>query len=247
MSSILPALAATKLSPLEALRPSLADVERRNAGRGAIVGAVLVVISVLTLIPGTLGLAALGMVLFMIGLALIGPALVYPVARIFGSLLAIAFAREGQIAKGNLTRQPGRAAITASTITIGLALLVALGGLIASLIGGIGGWVDKTLGSDYLFMPQSLVLGGGNIGAGPQFVEDIEAVPGIEAVTTLRQTTSRVGETDLQIVGLDPVTYPKIAGLIFSEGDEETAFDEYRSAGPMRPPSSCTATLPIRS
>ena len=228
-SSIFPAMAATQLSPLEALRPSLAEVERRNAGRGAIVGVVLIVLSLLSLLPGTLGLASLGMVLFMVGLALIGPALVYPVARIFGSLLTMIFAREGQIAQGNLTRQPGRAAITASTITIGLALLVALGGLITSLIGGIGGWIDKTLGSDYLYMPQSLVLGGGNIGAGSQFVDEIRAVPGVEQVTTLRQTTARVDETDLQVVGIDPVTYPEIAGLIFSAGDEETVFDELGS------------------
>ncbi|MFZ0545586.1 MAG: FtsX-like permease family protein [Candidatus Promineifilaceae bacterium] len=229
VSSILPAMAATKLSPLEALRPSLAEVERRKAGRSAIVGGVLIVLSLLALLPRTTGFATLGMVLFMIGLALVGPALVYPVARIFGSLLTLVFAREGQIAEGNLTRQPGRAAVTASTITIGLALLVALGGLITSLIGGIGGWVDKTLGSDYLFMPQSLVLGGGNIGAGSQFVDEIRAVPGVDEVTTLRQTTAKVDNTDLQVIGIDPVTYPEIAGLIFSQGDESTVFDDLAS------------------
>lgn len=226
LSSILPALAATRLSPLEALRPSLAEVERRNAGRSAIVGGVLVVLSLLMLLPQSIGLASLGMMVFVVGLILIGPILVYPVARIFGSLLTLAFAREGHIAQGNLTRQPGRAAITASTITIGLALLVALGGLIGSLIGGIGGWMNKTLGSDYLFMPQSLVLGGGNIGAGSQFVDEIRDVPGVEQVTTLRQTTARVDETDLQIIGLDPVTYPEIAGLIFSDGNERTVFED---------------------
>lgn len=225
-SSILPAMAATRLSPLEALRPSLAEIERRNAGRGAVVGVVLIILSLLTLPAGSVGIATLGMVLFLIGLGLVGPALVYPVARIFGSLLTLAFAREGNIAEGNLTRQPGRAAITASTITIGLALLVALGGLITSLIGGIGGWVDKTLGSDYLFMPQSLVLGGGNIGASSQFVDEIQGVPGVSQVTTLRQTTAKVEETDLQVIGLDPITYPEIAGLIFSAGDETTIFDD---------------------
>lgn len=44
---------------------------------GAVVGLVLVVVSILTLLPGTVGLASLGMLLFMVGLALIGPALVY--------------------------------------------------------------------------------------------------------------------------------------------------------------------------
>ncbi|HUM68928.1 MAG TPA: FtsX-like permease family protein, partial [Chloroflexota bacterium] len=224
LAGLFPALAAMRVSPLEALRPSLAEVERRRAGRGAIIGAVLIVIAFLTLLPGNVGLAALGILLFVMGLALVLPALIYPLARIFGRLLTIVFAREGQIAQGNLTRQPGRAAITASVITIGLSLLVAMGSLIVSLQGGMTDWINTTLGSDYLFMPPSLVLGGGNIGAGSQMMADIEAVPGVERATSLRLTTSQIDGTDLQVIGLDPVTYPQMAGLIFSDGDEKTAF-----------------------
>jgi putative ABC transport system permease protein len=226
LAGLFPALSATRVSPLEALRPSLAEVERRSAGRSAIVGAIFVVLAFLTLLSANVGLAALGILLFMFGLALIGPALIYPIARVFGSLLGLIFAQEGQLAQGNLTRQPGRAAVTASAITIGLALLVAMGGLIASLSGGMDGWIDKTLGSDYLFMPQSMVLGGGNIGAGPQFVEAVKATPGVAAVTSLRQTTARIDGADLQLVGIDPAAYPQIAGLIFSAGDETTVYDE---------------------
>ncbi|MCA9939357.1 MAG: ABC transporter permease [Anaerolineales bacterium] len=229
LAGLVPALAATRVSPLDALRPSLAEVERRSAGRSAIAGIVVVIIAFLTLIGGNVGLASLGILLFMIGLVLIGPALIYPIARTFGSLLRLIFAREGQIAQGNLTRQPGRAAITASAITIGLSLLVAMGGLITSLMGGLNGWIDKTLGSDYLYMPQSLVLGGGNIGAGPRLVEEIKTIPGVSEVTTLRQTTARIDGTDLQIVGIDPVTYPQVSGLIFSAGDEATIYDRLAS------------------
>lgn len=225
LAGLFPALAAMRVSPLEALRPSLAEVERRRAGRGAMVGAVLIVIAFLTLLPGTAGLAALGILLLIAGLALVLPALIYPLARIFGRLLTIIFAREGQIAQGNLTRQPGRAAITASTITIGLSLLVAMGSLILSMQGGLMDWVNTTLGSDYLFMPPSLVLGGGNIGANEQMAADIAALPGVEQVTTLRLATSQIDGTDLQVIGIDPVTYPQIAGLIFSKGDEKTVYE----------------------
>jgi putative ABC transport system permease protein len=226
LAGLMPAVSAMRVSPLEALRPSLADVERRSAGRSAIAGVVLVALSLLTLASGNVGLAALGILLFITGLALIGPLLIYPIARIFGRLLNLVFAREGQIAQGNVTRQPGRAAITASAITIGLALLVALGGLVSSLLGGMNGWIDKTLGSDYLFMPQSLVLGGGNIGAGPQLMEEIRATPGVAVATSLRQTTARVAGMDLQVIGIDPVTYPQVAGLIFSAGNEATVYKD---------------------
>jgi putative ABC transport system permease protein len=226
IAGVMPAVTAMRVSPLEVLRPSLPEVEWRAAGRGAIVGAGLVLLSFLSLASGNNGLAAVGIVLFVSGLALIGPALIYPIARISGRLLSLAFAAEGCIAQGNLTRQPGRAAVTASAISIGLALLVGVGGMIASSVEGMSGWIDKTMGSDYLFVPQSMLLGGGNIGAGPQLVERIKAVPGVGAVTTLRQTTATIDGADLQLIGLDPVSYPEVAGLIFSTGDEATAYDD---------------------
>ena len=224
LAGLVPAGLAMRVSPLEVLRPSLAEVERRSAGRSAVAGVILIALALLSLLSNNVGLATLGIILFMVGLALIGPVFIYPIARLFGRLLSLIFAREGQIAQGNLTRQPGRAAITASAITIGLALLVALGGLVASLTGGMQGWIDKTLGSDYLFMPQSLVLGGGNIGAGPQLLAEIRAVPGVGPVTSLRQATAKIDGTDLQLIGIDPVTYPQVTGLIFSAGDEEGVY-----------------------
>ncbi|MEZ4642985.1 MAG: FtsX-like permease family protein [Chloroflexota bacterium] len=107
-----------------------------------------------------------------------------------------------------------------------LVVVAVSGGLLTTLVGGMGGWIDKTLGSDYLFMPQSLILGGGNIGAGPQLLTEIDAIPGVETTTTLRQATTRIDGADVQLVGIDPVTYPQVAGLIFSAGDEETVYEE---------------------
>lgn len=226
VAGIVPALAATKISPLQALRPNTAEVERRNAGRGAVVGGGLMVIAFLTLLTGEVSWSALGILLFMVGLSLLGPALIYPVAKLFTVLLSLMFATEGSLAQGNVTRQASRSAITASAITIGLSLLVALGGLLVSLMGGMDEWLDKTLGSDYLLMPQSLMLGGGNVAAGPQMAEEMAAVPGVEAITSLRLSTTRIGEADVQVIGLNPQTYPQVASLIYSQGDEATAVAE---------------------
>ena len=57
---------------------------------------------------------------------LVAPALVRPIAAVFGALLALLLAREGtgMLAQGNLTRQPTRAAVTASTTMIALAIVV---------------------------------------------------------------------------------------------------------------------------
>lgn len=140
--------------------------------------------------------------------------------------MALVFAREGQIAQGNLVRQPGRAAITASTMMIGLAILLALAGMLNSTIPAIMGYLDRSLGADYLLMPQSLVLGGGNVGADPQLAQAVRGTPGIAAVTTLRASTSRADGVDLQVIGIDPATYPDLSTLEFSAGDPNRAYTE---------------------
>ena len=72
----------------------LAEVEfKRQTGRGFIAGVVLVAISLLALFSGKTVLVAPGGLLFLIGLVLIAPALVRPIASAFGWLLALVYAR----------------------------------------------------------------------------------------------------------------------------------------------------------
>jgi putative ABC transport system permease protein len=160
----------------------------------------------------------------MLGLLLVAPALVRPLARVFGRLLALVFAREGQIAQGNMARQPGRAAIPASALMIGLALVVMATGMTSSIVDGFMNIVDRNLGADFIFMPPSLLLGGGNVGAGPELAERIRRTPGIAAGTTLRMGVSEANGAALQVVGIDPATFEEISGLDFSAGDEAEAY-----------------------
>ena len=138
-AGLLPAFSASRVTPMEALRPSLSEVMQRISRVGTIVGAVMIVIAIVGLISGNFTLVALGGLLFLVGLVLVAPALVKPIANLFGALLALIFAREGtgELAQGNLTRQPSRAAITASATMIGLAIVVGAGGMMFSIIGTV--------------------------------------------------------------------------------------------------------------
>ena len=220
-----PALSAGRVSPLDALRPSVGSVAERAASRWAIVGAVLIVLAALGLLSGVFGLAALGTLLFLTGLVLIAPVLIKPIANTFGRLLGLLLAREGQIAQGNLARQPGRAAITASALMIGLAITIALFGMISSVSGKFTEFLDTSLGADYLVMPYSLVLGGGNLGASVELAQKMRETPGVAAVTTLRLAGSTAKGTALQVIGIDPATFPALSGLSFtSAGDPARAY-----------------------
>jgi hypothetical protein len=63
-------------------------------------------------------------------------------------------------------------------------------------------------------------LAGGNAGASEQLVQDMRRTAGVATVTTLRTTPGRINESPAQLVGIDPVQYPKVATFEFSEGGQ---------------------------
>lgn len=224
LSGLLPALAAGRLTPMEVLRPA-DEATTKTGGRGRLmVGAALLGLALLGLLSGEARLALLGALLCLAGLVVLAPLMVLPLAQHGGRLLALVFPREGGIAQGNLLRNPGRAAVTASAMLISLAILVALAGLSTTFTRGLLGYLEQSIRADYMLAPEALVLGQGNIGASPDLAARLRATPGIAAVTTLRQTSGRVGETEAQLVGIDPATYPELAGLVFTAGEPATAY-----------------------
>src|SRR5262249_46760163 len=151
VAGLLPAWSASRVTPLEALRPVVAEAFQRTFGKGTMIGIALIVLALLGLISGKINLVATGGLLFLIGIWLIAPAVGKPITFAFGRLIALVVAREGTstLAQSNVVRQPSRAAITSSTTMIGLAIIVAMGGLVWSLTGGFLGVLQKSLGSDY--------------------------------------------------------------------------------------------------
>src|SRR5512136_779308 len=236
LAGLLPALSASRVTPMEALRPSLSEVMQRISRIGTLVGVVMIVIAIVGLISGNFTLIALGGFLFLIGLVLVAPALVKPIANIFGAMLALIFAREGtgELAQGNLTRQPSRSAITASATMIGLAIIVGAGGMMFSMVGTVMDLFSKTLGSDYLLIPPSIAVWKGDVGASASLKAKIKAAPGVGAVSSLRYAQSSLrsvalktgtGETAISVLGIDPVEYPKVSGMDFQKGNAQDAFN----------------------
>ena len=227
ISGVLPAWRASRVSPLEALRPTQADVEnRRRISRGTMVGIAFVLLAIAGLFSGNVAIVGLGGLLFLVGLVLVAPVLVKPIASVLGSLLALAFAREGtaELAEGNLTRQPSRAAITASATMIGLAILIGTLGLLSSLSGSIDGTLQKTLGSDYLLIPPSVGIWSTDIGADSSLSDRLRSVYGVGAVSSMRFASSTLNDKTANVLGIDPREFPKVSGLNFQTGDPATAY-----------------------
>jgi len=233
-AGLLPALSASRVQPLEAIRPTLGETMQRVSRVGTIIGAVMITIALAGLLVGNFALVALGGFLFLIGLVLIAPALVKPIANWFGGLLALIFAREGtgELAQGNLTRQPSRAAITASATMIGLAIVVGAGGMMFSLTGTVMNMFYKSMGSDYLLVPPSIAIWKGDVGASETLKAKIASIPGVGAVNSLRYAQSSLqsaaikgaGEAAISVLGINPVEYAKMSGMDFQQGNAQDAY-----------------------
>lgn len=224
-SALLPALAAGRVTPLEALRPALGAVYERASKRRGWIGAGVCGVAVLLFLTRSAGMAGLGAVLVLIGVALAAPALVRPLSEAFGALFDIVFDREGLVARSNLQRNPGRSGTTATAVMLGLAMIIAMLGVFSSIFTGFIDYLDKSLGADFLFMPQSIVLSQGNVGAGPRLMEEIRHTDGISAAASLRLAQSKVDGGAVQAVGIDPVAYPKVASFEWSRGSDAGAID----------------------
>jgi putative ABC transport system permease protein len=218
-----PARAAGKVSPLEALRPATAASVHRAARWSLIVGVGCMVLAVLLLLGGSRG-AVGGALLFLMGMVVAAPGLVIPAARLFSPLLTLWYAREGDLARGNLVRQPGRAAITGSTLMIGLATLVMISAMVMSLGSLITSLADANFGSDLLLLPQSLAVYDNVVGADENLAARLRDLPEIETVGSLRYASATSGEQSLQVLGIDPDLYPEVASFEFSQGQPDEAF-----------------------
>jgi putative ABC transport system permease protein len=227
LAGLIPAVSATRISPLEALRPPVGVVSfKRLTGAGFWSGIVMIALAAAALFTQNVSLIGLGGVLFVLGLILAAPALVNPIANLLGSLLSLVYARSGtaELAQGNLSRQPGRAAITASTTLIAMAILIMAAAMFTSVKIGFGQVMRQSLGSDYILVPPSIAAWGTNVGAGAELADEMRSVEGVEVVSTLRFSPSEVKNVAIAVLGIDPADYPQVSGLTFSSGEPSEAY-----------------------
>ncbi len=230
VSVLFPARSASHITPLEAMRPATVGQEAAIRRSRLIVGLICLVLGFAGLLSGQFPLMALGMLIFLLALGMLGPLLISPVTATFSRMLDLVFGLEGGIAAGNIARQPRRASITASSLMISLAILIGLGGMLASTYGGALHFLDASLRSDYIMM-SALIVTNNTIGAGSDLAENVKRIRGVEELTTMRQIdVLNADGVGIRLIGIDPLPYESIAGLSFIDGDE-SAFAQMQNGG----------------
>jgi putative ABC transport system permease protein len=227
LAGLIPAQAATRITPLEALRPTVGKVTlRRLASFGFWLGLASLAASILLLVFASSDWLGIGALLLVVSLVLLTPVLVNPIANLFSRIITLLSMRDGtaQLAEGNISRQPTRAAITAATSLVSTAVLIIVASVISSVIMTFSRVMENSLGSDYLFIPPSVALWSSDVGTSPEFAEQLRAIPGVTVVSTMRFAGSQIGDAAVGLLGIDPQYYTQTSGLRFASGDPDAAY-----------------------
>lgn len=242
LAGLIPAWRAGQTSPLVALRPATTAHFKRVARWGLIVGIGVLIIAAGLLIVSD-ETAPIGSVVCLIGLLIIAPSLVIPAANLFEPILVLWFAREGDIARSNMVRQPGRAAITASTLMIGLAVVVQLAATMTGFDKMLDDLMDKSLAHDVLLTTESGGTYGHVVGADASLKEALRALPEVAVVSDWTYASSNAQGERLDIIGIDPVAFPLVTPLDFVAGDPDAAYADLTTGRTMIVNPSMAAVL----
>jgi putative ABC transport system permease protein len=101
---------------------------------------------------------------------------------------------------------------------LGLAVIVAAGGLVTSMTGTINEMIRQSLGSDYLFVPPSIGIWGSNVGANPGFATALRQLDEVQAVSTFRFAASQSDGQAVSLIGIEPQSFQQVSGLSFVIG-----------------------------
>jgi putative ABC transport system permease protein len=228
-SALSPALRATRVSPMAALREAELPESRR---RGRIVTAVAVLLGVGGLALTVLGIfggaesntAALlvggGAAATLFGVSLFSPRLVRPLASVAGWPLERVRGLTGRLARENTVRKPGRTATTAASLMIGLAVVVFVTVFAAGISASVGNTIDRNFQGDIVLQNTD---GFSPIPAGAP--REAGTVAGVGTVGSLSYSGAEYEKKDIRAAGVDPATANNVLSLDWKKGDPSTLDD----------------------
>jgi putative ABC transport system permease protein len=226
IAAIRPALRATKVDPIAAVREGAVLPRSRLARFGPYIAIVVILLSVGLMLVGlfvgglstklrllSLGIGALAV---FVGVAMLAPTLVPPIARFLGWPAARWGGAAGRLARGNSIRNPSRTASTASALMIGVTLVTLVSVLAAGIKSTFADSVNKLFTADYALTSQN--------GFTPSSIASEKAllgVPGIQVVSGVRAGEAEAFGKRITVTAVEP-NVSKVIDLKWTEGNSAT-------------------------
>lgn len=227
-SAVVPALRATRVSPLEALREDGGAPRETTSRRRRVIATLLAVGGTAMILLGlfsssdfgqAISTMGLGLVMLFIGIAMLGARIVVPLAGLIGRPIERLRGVTGTLARENTVRNPGRTATTSSALMIGVALVVFVLMLGSALTKSVDDALDKTFTGDLA------VYNVDGFSPIPKAVAPaIEGVDGVEVASPVAASAAGAegSDDDFILIGWDPESLSQAADLDWIEGSDET-------------------------
>lgn len=222
VAALVPALAAGRISPVAAMAETAFE-RQRPMGRRIALALVCIALGVGSIVAVISGADALllgaAVLLIVVGVLLLGPVMSAPVARVLGAPIERFRGVTGTMARGNVQRNPSRAARTAAPVLIGVALVTGASVFATSIKAQLRDTIGDQFIGDYVINSTN----GGSLSFGQEFVDQVNALPEVGAATglgfTVLQYADRPGGAFASTV--NPVTAAELLDYDFVEGDFE--------------------------
>jgi putative ABC transport system permease protein len=227
LSSIFPALRATRVPPISAVREGSTPPPSTFAGRAPYVAGAVLAVSAAALgvglfvgglgVGGVLLLVGLGVVGLIVGIALVAPRLVRPLAAVVGWPAQRVGGMAGELARANAIRNPARTASTAAALMIGIALVTVVAVLGGALRDSTRGAVDEQISADYVVTSQN-----GYDPVPASVGTAVAGTPGVRASSSVRGDEALAGDSQIGVTGVDPATITRFYTFAWTDGSDET-------------------------
>ncbi len=221
-ASVLPALRATRVPPIAAIREGAVLPPSRLARMTPALALLVLACAVALVCVGgfvselstglRLVFLGVGLPAAFVGMAMVAPTLTPLLARGLGWPATRIGGAAGALARSNATRNPARTASAASALMIGLALVTAVAVLAQGLRQSIVGAVEQEFRGDYVLTAQG--------GIAPTSIAPAEALrrSGVASmVAGVRSGQGRAFGDTVQVAGLDP-GLPRLLVLDWKQG-----------------------------
>ncbi|MBN2491127.1 MAG: FtsX-like permease family protein [Planctomycetes bacterium] len=208
-AALVPALRATRIVPLEVLRPAIRGARMApDVRRGFRAGLVLIaagfvgILGFYQRLPPDVGLGLTAAIF--VGLALVLPRVTEGFARAVRAPLRAVFRVEGDLAARNVLEYPQRTALTVTALGGALAMMVATAATLGSFHHKLERWVKEAFPFDLTVWPASVTR---SLYSGDVLPRELEARirdwPGVNHSYGVRVQLQKVGDREVLLIAMD--------------------------------------------
>jgi len=227
VAGLAPAIRATRVPPISAVREGATLPTSRFARFWPYLAVILIALAVAllgySLLASDIDTAqrllsiAVGVLALFVGVALLSPRLVRPLAALVGWPATRIGGTAGRLAQVNARRNPGRTASTAASLMIGIALVTFVAVLAAGLRDSNRDAIESQIRADLIITSEdgyTPFVGGASDAA--------RTSPVAEVVTDVREEIAKVAGSGTDVSGIDPDRITAGYAFTWKDGSDAT-------------------------